>query len=72
VSREAVAHDGGNPLLRRVFSVRLLGDDIRHAPRRWQTSPDFPQLESELAAGAPMEHALFPLLWAQAEPRRGL
>ena len=48
---------------RRVFSVRLLGDDIRHTPRRWQTSPDFPGLEAELAAGAPMEHALFPLLW---------
>ncbi|HYL00650.1 MAG TPA: phytanoyl-CoA dioxygenase family protein [Steroidobacteraceae bacterium] len=48
---------------RRVFSVRLLGDDIRHAPRRWKTSPDFPGLEAQLAAGAPMEHALFPLLW---------
>jgi ectoine hydroxylase-related dioxygenase (phytanoyl-CoA dioxygenase family) len=48
---------------RRVFSVRLLGDDIRHTPRRWQTSPDFPGLEAELATGAPMEHALFPLLW---------
>ncbi|HYB63687.1 MAG TPA: phytanoyl-CoA dioxygenase family protein [Steroidobacteraceae bacterium] len=54
---------------RRVFSVRLLGDDIRHAPRRWQTSPDFPGLEAELAAGAPMEHALFPLLW-QRNPSR--
>lgn len=48
---------------RRVFSVRLLGDDIRHAPRRWQTSPEFPGLAGELAAGAPMEHALFPVLW---------
>jgi ectoine hydroxylase-related dioxygenase (phytanoyl-CoA dioxygenase family) len=48
---------------RRVFSVRLLGDDIRHAPRRWATSPEFPGLTSMLAAGAPMEHPLFPLLW---------
>jgi ectoine hydroxylase-related dioxygenase (phytanoyl-CoA dioxygenase family) len=50
---------------RRVFSVRVLGDDIRHAPRRWQTSPEFPGLAAQLAAGAPMEHALFPLLWRQ-------
>jgi ectoine hydroxylase-related dioxygenase (phytanoyl-CoA dioxygenase family) len=32
---------------RRVFSVRLLGDDVRHAPRRWQTSPDFPGLAED-------------------------
>jgi ectoine hydroxylase-related dioxygenase (phytanoyl-CoA dioxygenase family) len=48
---------------RRVFSVRLLGDDIRHAPRHWKTSPDFPGLTEALAPGAPMEHRLFPLLW---------
>jgi hypothetical protein len=48
---------------RRVFSVRLLGDDIRHAPRRWKTSPDFPGLTEALPAGAPMVHPLFPLLW---------
>jgi ectoine hydroxylase-related dioxygenase (phytanoyl-CoA dioxygenase family) len=48
---------------RRVFSVRFLGDDIRHAPRRWTTSPDFPGLAAELPVGAPMEHPLFPLLW---------
>lgn len=47
---------------RRVFSVRFLGDDIRHAPRRWSTSPDFPGLEGELPAGAPMDHPLFPLM----------
>ena len=52
---------------RRVFSVRLIGDDIRHAPRAWRTSPEFPGLEGELAAGAAMRHALFPLLW----PRSG-
>jgi ectoine hydroxylase-related dioxygenase (phytanoyl-CoA dioxygenase family) len=48
---------------RRVFSVRFLGDDIRHAPRRWKTSPEFPGLSDELAADAPMNHPLFPLLW---------
>jgi ectoine hydroxylase-related dioxygenase (phytanoyl-CoA dioxygenase family) len=48
---------------RRVFSVRFLGDDIVHAPRRWKTSPDFPGLEHELPAGSPMHHPLFPELW---------
>jgi ectoine hydroxylase-related dioxygenase (phytanoyl-CoA dioxygenase family) len=47
---------------RRVFSVRFLGDDMRHAPRSWRTSPDFPGLAGELAAGAVMDHPLFPLL----------
>ena len=47
---------------RRVFSARFLGDDIRHAPRTWKTSPDFPGLAEQLPAGAPMEHDLFPLL----------
>ncbi len=50
------------PGRRRVFSVRFLGDDVRHAPRRWVTSPEFPGLADELPAGAPMEHALFPKL----------
>lgn len=48
---------------RRVLSVRYLGDDIRHAPRPWKTSPPFPGLEAELPAGAPMDHPLFPVLW---------
>ena len=52
---------------RRVFSVRFLGDDMRHAPRRWKTSPDFPDLADELPAGAPMEHPLFPLLWSDGD-----
>ena len=47
---------------RRVFSVRLIGDDVIHAPRSWETSPDFPGLVDELPAGAPMNHPLFPLL----------
>lgn len=50
------------PNRRRVFSVRFLGDDIRHAPRVWKTSPDFPGLADRLPAGAPMDDPLFPLL----------
>jgi ectoine hydroxylase-related dioxygenase (phytanoyl-CoA dioxygenase family) len=52
--------DGTNR--RRVYSVRFLGDDITHAPRPWVTSPPFPGLDQQLPAGAPMEHALFPLM----------
>jgi len=48
---------------RRVFSLRVVGDDTTHAPRRWVTSPAFPGLEAELPAGAPLEHPLFPVLW---------
>ena len=47
---------------RRVFSVRFLGDDMRHAPRAWTTSPEFPGLVDRLPAGAEMNDALFPLL----------
>ena len=53
----------GTEKLRRVLSVRMLGDDIRHAPRAWKTSPEFPGLELELLAGVPMKHKLFPLIW---------
>ncbi len=48
---------------RRIFSVRFLGDDMRHAPRRWATSPEFPGLAETLPAGAPLEHTLFPIVW---------
>jgi ectoine hydroxylase-related dioxygenase (phytanoyl-CoA dioxygenase family) len=51
---------------RRVFSLRFLGDDARHAPRRWVTSPEFPGLAEQLPAGAAMDHALFPLLWDES------
>src|SRR6202034_320564 len=54
------------PHRRRVFSVRFLGDDMTHAPRRWRTSPEFPGLDAELPAGSPMNHPLFPEVW----PRR--
>lgn len=48
---------------RRVFSLRVLGDDITHAPRRWTTSPEFPGLADDLPPGAAMDHPLFPVLW---------
>ncbi len=50
--------------LRRAFSVRFMGDDVVHAPRRWTTSPEFAGLDAELPAGAPMEHPLFPVVYA--------
>jgi len=51
---------------RRVFSVRFLGDDMRHAPRAWTTSPPFPGLADRLPAGAPLHDPLFPLLWQES------
>jgi ectoine hydroxylase-related dioxygenase (phytanoyl-CoA dioxygenase family) len=51
------------PHRRRVLSVRFLGDDMVHAPRRWTTSPPFPGLVDELPAGSPLDHPLFPVLW---------
>lgn len=51
---------------RRAFSIRFVGDDIRHAPRHWRTSPDFPGLEQTLPEGAPLEHPLFPVVWQSA------
>ena len=53
---------------RRVFSVRFLGDDMRHAPRAWVTSPEFPGLAERLPAGAAMDDPLFPVLWDPHEP----
>ena len=56
-------HNGaGTKVLCRVFSVLLLGDDIRYAPRTWETSQVFPELSLELSAGVPMEYKLFPLI----------
>lgn len=53
----------GSTSRRRVLSLRFVGDDIRHAPRPWRTSPPFPGLEAELPAGAPLSHSLFPIVW---------
>lgn len=52
----------GSTSRRRVFSVRLLGDDMVHAPRDWVTSPEFPGLVDELPAGMPLDHPWFPIL----------
>jgi ectoine hydroxylase-related dioxygenase (phytanoyl-CoA dioxygenase family) len=67
---DAVAFDmltlhaaGGSPTRRRAFSLRLVGDDVRWAPRPHRTSPPFPELDGVLAAGDPLEHPLFPVLW---------
>jgi ectoine hydroxylase-related dioxygenase (phytanoyl-CoA dioxygenase family) len=54
---------GGAAGRRRAFSLRFLGDDVVHAPRRWKTSPEFPGLDDELPAGAPLDHPLFPVVW---------
>lgn len=48
---------------RRVMSLRFLGEDMRHAPRPWRTSPEFPGLADELPAGAVLDHPLFPVVW---------
>ncbi len=56
----------GSPTRRRVFSVRFVGDDARHAPRAWTTSPNFPGLTDHLAAGATIDGPLFPLAYQEA------
>lgn len=52
---------------RRVFSLRVLGDDMVHAPRQWTTSPDFSAvIESRSdtrVAGRPLSGEWFPLLY---------
>ena len=53
----------GSPTRRRAFSLRLVGDDVRWAPRPHRTSPPFEELDGVLDTGAPLEHPLFPLLW---------
>jgi ectoine hydroxylase-related dioxygenase (phytanoyl-CoA dioxygenase family) len=53
----------GSPTRRRAFSLRLVGDDVRWAPRPHRTSPPFPELDGVLRAGDRLEHELFPVLW---------
>ncbi len=57
----------GSASRRRVFSVRCIGDDVRHTPRAWRTSPEFPGLAARLPAGAELDDPLFPLIWAQGQ-----
>ena len=70
---DAVAFDmltlhaaAGSPTRRRAFSVRMVGDDVRWAPRPHRTSPPFEELEGVLEAGDRLEHALFPELLRDA------
>jgi hypothetical protein len=67
---DAVAFDmltlhaaSGSPTRRRAFSVRLVGDDVRWAPRPHRTSPPFEELDGVLGAGDRLDHPLFPELW---------
>jgi ectoine hydroxylase-related dioxygenase (phytanoyl-CoA dioxygenase family) len=53
-----------HPGRRRVLSLRYLSADARHAPRTWRTSPPFDGLAEQIPAGAPMDHPLFPVVWA--------
>ena len=53
----------GSPTRRRAFSLRLIGDDVRYAPRPHRTSPPFEELEDQLEPGAAMDHPLFPVIW---------
>ncbi|MDE2437365.1 MAG: phytanoyl-CoA dioxygenase family protein, partial [Sphingomonadales bacterium] len=53
----------GSSTDRRVLSIRFVGDDVRHAPRDWRTSPEFPGLRERLPAGAELDDPLFPLVW---------
>ena len=62
------ASSGTGPgVRRRVFSARYLGDDARHAPRPWRTSPPFPGLAERLPDGAALNDPLFPLVWPQGQ-----
>jgi ectoine hydroxylase-related dioxygenase (phytanoyl-CoA dioxygenase family) len=53
----------GSPVRRRAFSVRFTGDDVTWAPRPHRTSPPFDDVA--LAAGAPLDHPAFPVVWAR-------
>jgi ectoine hydroxylase-related dioxygenase (phytanoyl-CoA dioxygenase family) len=52
----------GSPARRRAFSVRFTGDDVTWAPRPHRTSPPFEDVD--LAAGAPLDHPVFPVVWS--------
>jgi len=54
------------PGRRRVLSLRYLSAGARFAPRGWRTSPPFEGLDRDLAAGAELDHPLFPVVWPAA------
>ena len=51
----------GSPTRRRVVSLRLVGDDVRWAPRPHRTSPPYPEVD--LPAGLAARARRFPELW---------
>lgn len=53
----------GSPTRRRVVSLRLVGDDVRWAPRPHPSSPPYPEVEGVLRAGDPLDHDVFPEVW---------
>lgn len=56
---------------RRVFSLRVLGDDMVYAPRDWVCSPDFaaviPRDVDSRRSGEPLRGEWFPELWPTNE-----
>eukprot|EP00948_MAST-09A_sp_MAST-9A-sp1_P002346 g2346.t1 len=52
---------------RRAWSVRLVGDDVVHAPRAWKTSPQFDDMDNIPAGHALHCSTKFPLLWPRCE-----
>ena len=51
---------------RRVFSLRVVGDDMVYTPRDWTTSPDMAAVFDDVdprAAGQPLSGEWFPRLW---------
>lgn len=52
---------------RRVFSLRVLGDDMVYSPRDWTTSPDFsaviPDGDDDRVPGQKLSGQWFPQLW---------
>jgi ectoine hydroxylase-related dioxygenase (phytanoyl-CoA dioxygenase family) len=56
----------GSSELRRVLSLRFLGDDMVFARRPWRTSPPFDGLD--MVDGAPVEGELFPVLVTSSTP----
>ena len=56
---------------RRVFSLRVLGDDMVYAPRDWTCSPDFGVViqrdHDSRRAGEPLRGEWFPELWPTNE-----
>ena len=58
------------PGARRVFSLRVVGDDCVFAPRSWVTSPDMTEVfdgPDPRVSGEPLRGEWFPRLWPRVE-----